>query len=265
MSWAILRATLRQRRWSMLWYSLGLMFYSWVMVWFWPQFGETGYVELLENMPPELIALLGSSAEDFGSLGGYFETEYLGLMWILIVSSAVILYSVKAVASEVVAGTLELTLAQPVSRASFILARIAGLIVVSTLLTVATFGTIQVFGPMYGIDLGARTFALLYGAGFLFILAVGGFALALSAGARDVGRPVAVAGGVLGAMWLAHMLAEVSEVAKWFEPFNLLKYWRPAEIINDRTVGAEVWWVLTGVVVTSLAVTFVRFMRRDVA
>ncbi len=265
MSWTVLAATLRQRRWSLLWYSLGLVFYSWVMVWFWPQFQGTEYVDIIERLPEELIALMGSSGADLGTLGGYFETEYLGLMWMLIVSSAVILYAMKAVAAEVSAGTMELVLAQPISRVRFIVTRVVGLVIVSAILTGATFAPIQLFGPRYDIELTGETFALLYGLGMLFVLSIGGISLALSAGAREAGRPTAIVGGALGGMWILHILAEVSDIAGWFEPFNLLKYWRPADIINDGAVAAEVWWVYGGVTVASIAVAIVRFVRRDVA
>ncbi len=235
------------------------------MVWFWPQFGDIGYDDLISSMPPELIALMGSSGADLGTLGGYFETEYLGLMWMLIVSSAVILYAMKAVAGEVSAGTMELTLAQPVSRMSLIVTRIAGLVVVSAALVVATIAPIQLLGPGYDIDISARAYALLYGVGMLFVLAVGGIALALSAGARESGKPTAIVGGLLGGMWIMHVLAEVSDLASWFEPLNLLKYWRPADIINEGAVTPEVWWVYAGVVAATFAIAVVRFVRRDVA
>jgi len=177
MSWTLLRATLHQRRASMLWFSVGLVFYSWLMVWFWPQIGGGQYAELVENMPPEMLALFGGNDISFASMGGYFQTEYLGLMWMVIVGCAIVMYGVGSLAGDIGRGTMELTLSQPISRLTVVLTRIAVLVVYVLILAAATFVPIQVFGPTYDVDLTATTFWLLFALGSLFMLALGGISM----------------------------------------------------------------------------------------
>jgi ABC-2 type transport system permease protein len=217
-------------------------------------------------MPPELIALFGNNALSPASLGGFFQLEYLGIMWILIAGSAVILYAIKSIASEAGAGTLELLMSQPLGRLTFVLTRVVGLVVYAAVIVAASFAPIMVFGPGYDIDLPVETYALLCGLGMLFALAIGGLAFMLSAFSRDGGRPAGIMGGLLGAMWIGDFLSQVSDVAEWFKPVNLVTYWQPGFIINDGALPTpDAWWVFSAVAVISLAVGVVAFLRRDIA
>lgn len=265
MSWTLFRATLHQRRTSIFWFSFGLVCYAWMMTWFWPQMGGDTYAGMLESLPPEFLALFGGTDVPFASLGGYFQVEYLGLMWILIVAAAVILFAGKAFSGEVAAGTMEFVLAQPISRARFAITRVVSLVGYCALLAAASFVPIQVFGPRYEIDLSAETFWTLCALGFVFMLAVGGIAMLLSAFARGTGLPGAVSAGLLVVMWVLDLIAGVSEFAEAFDPVNLVTYWQPGKIINGGAVPAEAWWVYAGVALVTLAASVVVFMRRDVA
>lgn len=265
MSWTVLRATLHQRRASIFWFCTSLVLYSWLMTWLWPQLGGEEYQRMIESLPPELLAIFGGTEVPFGSLGGYFQTEYLGLLWIAIVAAAVVLFAARAIAGEVGSGTLELVMAQPVSRLRFVVTRIVALVGYVVLLALSTFAPIQLFGPRYEVELSAGTFWTLCALAALFMLAVGGFAMLLSAIFRDAGKPGAIAAGVLVVMWLADLVSNVSEAAEVLDPINLVAYWQPGKIINGEAVPPAAWWVYAGVAVVSLAAAVVAFSRRDVA
>jgi ABC-2 type transport system permease protein len=264
MSWTLLRGTLHQRRTSMLWYSISLVAYSWLMTWFYPQIGGGQYADLIENMPPEMLALFGGTEIDFATLGGYFQTEYLGLMWILIVASALIIFAGKAFAGEIGAGTMEFVLAQPVSRVRFAITRVVALVVYIVVLAAASFASIAIVGPRYEIDLSAQTFWELSAFGALFMLAVGGFALLMSSLFRDSGRSGAISAGVLGTLWIADLVSNVSEAAEILDPINIVSYWQPGKIINGDAVAPEAWWIYGAIGVVSLVLSVVVFGRRDV-
>lgn len=265
MSWSILRATLRQRRTSIMWYTISLVAYSWLMVWFYPQIGGGQYADLIESMPPEMLAILGGTQVDFATLGGYFQTEYLGLMWMLIVASALIIFASKAFAGEISAGTMEFVLAQPVTRVRLALTRVVALVCYVLVLTAATFVPIAVFGPTYDIELGATTFWTLCAFGALFMLAVGGLALLLSSMLRDGGRAGGIAAGVMGVFWVADLVSNFSEAAEVLDPVNIVTYWQPGKIINGDAVASEAWWIYGVIGVVSLVAAVVVFSRRDVA
>jgi len=60
MSWTLLRGTLHQNRVSIFWFSFGLVLYSWMMTWFYPEIGGDQYAELVETMPVEVSRSSGA-------------------------------------------------------------------------------------------------------------------------------------------------------------------------------------------------------------
>lgn len=264
MSWALLRGTIHQRRSSMFWFCVSLVLYSWMMVWFWEQMGST-YSKMLENYPPELLALFGGTEVNFATLGGFFQIEYLGLMWMIIIASAVVIFAVRAFAGEIGGGTMELLLAQPISRTKVAVTRVVAFIGYAVLLNAATFVPIQFIGPTYGIDLDAGTFWSVFALGLLFTLAVGGFAMLLSSAFRDGGKPAAIASGTLLLFWIADMVANVSEAAEFFDPVNIVTYWQPGVIINGGEASPDAWWIYAAIALVTLAGAVFVFSRRDVA
>lgn len=264
MSWTLLRGTFHQRRTSIFWFSFSLVLYSWMMTWFWDQMGSE-LAKMVENYPPEVLAMFGGDEVSFATLGGFFQVEYLGLMWMIIIASAVVLFAAKAFSGEIGAGTMELLLAQPLSRASVAITRIVAFIGYALILNIATFVPIQIFGPGYGVDLGAETFLTIFALGMIFTLAVGGFAMLLSSMFRDSGKPTAIASGVLLAFWIADLIGNVSEAAEVFDPVNIVSYWQPGEIINGGTAPAEAWWLYGILALVTLVGSVLVFSRRDVA
>lgn len=264
MSWTLLRGTYHQRRTQIFWFCLSLVLYSWMMVWFWQQMGSS-YSQMLENYPKELLALFGGNEVSFATLGGFFQVEYLGLMWMIIIAAAVVLFANKAFSGEIGAGTMELLLAQPISRARVALTRVVGFIGYAVALNIATFVPIQLIGPAYDVDLSAGTFWTVFALGLLFTLGIGGFAMLLSSMFRDSGKPGAIAAGTLLVFWIADMVGNVSKVADAFDPVNLVSYWQPGKIINGGAAPAEAWWVYGLLAAVSLAGAVAIFARRDVA
>ncbi|MGV8083024.1 MAG: ABC transporter permease subunit [Coriobacteriia bacterium] len=265
MSWTLFKGTVHQHRMPMVWFSVGLVLYSWMMAWFHPQIGGGEYAQLVESLPPEMLAIFGGTEVPFASLGGYFQTYYLGLMWMLIVVSALVLFSVKAFSGEIAAGTMEFVLAQPISRIRFAVTRIVVLAGYAILLAAASFVPIQVLGPLYDIELSPETLWTLFAFGVLFMLAAGGLAMLLSSIFREGGKPVAITSGVLVLLWIADLLSGVSRIAEFFDPVNLVGYWQPGTIINGEAVPAEAWWLYAIVATVMLAGSVFVFSRRDVA
>lgn len=265
MSWTLIKASLRQRRWALLWYSLGLVVYSYFIVWFWPQMQKMDYDAILDQMPPELLAMFGDATQGIDTFGGFAQTEFLGIMWIFICGAAVIMYASKALAGDVDSQTMEVVLAQPVSRAKVVFSRAVGLKVFAAVLSLATFLPMQILGPSHEIDLPLKTYLLLYLFAFLFLLAIGFATYAISAIVRDAGRAGGIAAGILGVMWFGDFLSTVSDFAEKAKPINLISYWKPGQLINEGFLHTNAWWVYLGVAIVGFVVALIAFSRRDAA
>mgnify|MGYP001027529746 CR=1 FL=1 len=264
MSWTLLRGTLHQRRSSIFWFCISLVLYAWMTLWFWGEMGDA-LSKMMDSYPAEVLALFGGNEVSFASAGGFLQVEYLGLMWIIIIASAVVMFAGKALSGEIGSGTMELLLAQPLSRVSVAVTRVVAMIGYAVLLSLCTFAPIWILGPQYGIDLPGGSFLTLFGLGTLFALTIGGIAMVLSSIFRDSGKPAAITSGVLLMFWIADMVANVSEAAEFVDPVNIITYWQPGKVINGETMAVEAWWIYGLLAVVTLAGSIFVFSRRDVA
>lgn len=265
MSWTLVKAALRQRRWALLWYAVGLVVYSYFIVWFWPKMQKMDYTAILEQMPPELMAMFGDPSQMIDTFGGFAQTEFLGIMWIFICGAAIILYASKALAGDVDSHTMEVVLSQPVSRTTVVVSRAVGIVVFALVLSLATFLPMQILGPSHDIDLPFKTYLQLYAFSMLFLLAIGFSTYAFSALSRDAGRAAGIAAGILALMWFGDFLATASEFADALKPVNLISYWKPGQLINDGYLHTGAWWVYAGVAIVGFIIALVVFRRRDAA
>jgi len=264
-SWHLLKATLYQRRTALLWYSISLVSYSVMITWYFPTIVNSGLEELVDTLPPEIVAFFAGTNTSLFTLGGFLATEYLGFVWVLIMAAAGITFAVKSYSSEIGAGTMELLLAQPVSRRSLSITRAVALMIYLALLVVSTIWPIQLTAAAMDIAYDAGSLWLVGGVGLLLALAISGIAMLAASASRESGKPAGIVGGVLGAMWIFHFLAASAEWAEKLEVVNLFKYWDPATIIDKGTVAASAWFVLGGVALASLVASVFVFGRRDVA
>lgn len=264
MSWTLLRATFHQRRTAIFWYCTSLVLYAWMTLWFWGEMGSA-LSKMMDSYPAEVLALFGGNEVSFATAGGFLQVEFLGLMWIIIIASALIHFAVKAFSGEIGTGTMELIVAQPTSRVTVAVTRVVALVGYVVLLNLATFLPLLVFGPTYGVDIDAEAFLTLFALGSLFSLAIGGIGMLLSSMFRDGGKPTAIASAVLFTFWLADMIANVSEAAEFVDPVNIVTYWQPGTIINGGAAQSGSWWLYGAIAVVTLAGSVVVFSRRDVA
>lgn len=265
MTWTLFASTLHQRRKPLLWFVVGLASYSVMMAWYYPIMQSSGYQELIQEMPKEMIEFFAGSGADLTTFGGYIATEYLGFMWVLIIASAAILFATKSMSSEIASGTMELVLAQPVPRRTLVLVRLGAMLVYLVVLVAATILPLYAGGLMQDVGLDVGNLALLSGACLLFSIAIGAVSMAVSAASNDSGKPAGIVGGALATMWLLAFLAGSVTWAEKLNPINLFHYWQPAAIIDKGTTDAGMWWFYGALALVGAVAAVVVFSRRDVS
>jgi len=265
-NWTVFTSTLQLRRTSLAWYSIGLAAYGWMMVAFFPLIEQNlEYMKAIQDIFTEdLMAAFGGAGLDFATLGGFLGVEYLSLIWVFIVAAAVITFAAGALGGAVEDGTLEATLAQPVSRNQVAISRYAAMAVYAAALNLVTVLTLYLPGFLHDVDVPLDAMLLLFALGWVLTMAIGGFAYMLSALSSGAGRTIGISIGVLVAMWLADVLGNISDKAEWLKTLSLFHYWKPAAAIDDLSVSAESWFVFGVPAVLFFAVAVWGFRRRDV-
>jgi len=265
MTWTLFRSALYQRRTALLWFVVSLVSYSVLITWYFPLIEKVNYSALLESFPPEMIEAFAGSATDLGSFGGFIATEYLGLIWVLIVGAAAIAFACKSLSSEVGAGTMEVVLSQPVPRRKLVFVRWLAMVVYLALLVLATTVPIYLTAVWQDISVDTGNLVLVSGAELLLALAISGLALAIASVSSDSAKPASIVGGLLGVMWVLSFLAGNAKWAEALNPVNLFHYWDAAGMLNRGTVPSGMWFVYGVVALGGLVFALFAFGRRDVA
>lgn len=219
---------------------------------------------LMQSMPPLFQSFLASQL-----LGGFSKSGMLAFGWAHPIAQALgaalaITLGTQAIAGEAEAGTIELTLAQPISRRAYLAAQVLFALGSLLLLTAVGIAGTIVGERTYGLAPFAAGRLLRFGADFWWFQAAW-FALSLlfSSWGREGGRVALVAFLLAIVSYLVHVIGSMWSAWKPLVPWTLHAYFAPQEILVQGAGVGKPALVLGGVVLVSLAAAWLRFQRRD--
>ncbi|MGK5733420.1 ABC transporter permease subunit [Streptomyces sp. URMC 124] len=227
-------------------------------------FGASGW-----KLPDAFKAFSGSNgAVSIASYPGLLGAGLTHPFWIALQLTAVGSLAAAAVAADVEAGTIELLMSRPVSRARLLAERTAALVLVSLLLNAAATLAVAL-GVALVPDLSdAVPRSGVYAAGLLgfgFALCLTGPALAVSAAGRSRARVmgVTIALGAVGfAVNFVAMAWSKAAPLRYASPFH---YYTPGDALAHGTVPWGQFGVLAGVGAAGILLAFGLVARRDLA
>lgn len=262
---SVFARSLHEARRSFVWWTLGLVGYVGLIMAVWPSVRDNpALVKLHETYPEALRAFVSFGGEfDFSTAAGYLGAELFSLMVPLLLLVASIGGGARALAGEEEKGTLDLLLAQPVSRRRIALEKLAALclevIALGGVLWVALW--IGAGAASMGIS-GAHLLAGITSA-VLLALAYGAVAMLVGAAtghrapAIALSTALAVAAYLLnGLAPLVHFLHTIRSVSPWY-------HYTAGDPLRHGLAANSIVFVAI-LVVTSVLVAFV-FERRDLA
>ena len=263
MSVVMFRRALKDLRWTALWYALGLFLYGLMIMSFYPSIGKNTELmrQYLQSFPEGMLRAVGVT--DMGTLPGFIGGELLNLMWPLIALVFVIMTGAAVVAQEVERGTIELWLSVPDSRPRLLMGKLVALLVGIVALALATLAAVALGAVLVGETIGLRGLLAMTAVLLAFGAAVGGYAALFSAFASDRGKPAGLAAGLTLAMYLAWVLAGLSDRWSWLKRLSIFTAYKPQEALaRGQVPGLEVL-ILLAIAVVCGAAALVVFQRRD--
>lgn len=260
----LLAETLRERRRADLWWLVGIGASVAITVAFYPSVRDSaGLSDYAEELPESLRALFAGGELDLASATGYLNSQLYAMLAPLLLLIYGIGAGANAIAGEEDRGTLDLLLAQPVSRRSLVVQRFGALAVQIAVLAGAITLAVAIAAPLVDLEIG---FGALLAAGIanaLLALAFATFALALGCLRPRRGRAVGVAAGIAVIAW---MLDGFGRAIDWLEPWRPLSPYYQAIGTNPLRDGAQWghWAVLIGMVAALLVLAIRGLERRDI-
>ncbi len=257
--------TFYEHRRGLLWWAVGLLGYAAMIVGFYPAMDQMPDLnQMLEMAPKELMAAFVGELTDLTSPAGYLNSQiFFFLGPLLLIIFAVGLGS-AALAGEEERGTLDLLLANPVSRARVVAEKLAALIALTLGLAAALWLGLAVGAPLVKLEIAAGRLAEATLGTVLLALVFGVLALALGAAAGNRGLSLGVASALAVVTYLLNALAAV---VKGLKPYRVLSPFYYATGADPLTNGLN--WnhmaVLAALIAVFAAAAWVSFQRRDLA
>ncbi len=254
------RALFEQRRGLIGWVT-GMVFFCLVMLAMYPTIhANESFSKLIEAYPEALRKLFDIS--DYTTGPGYLRTEVFSFMAPLLITIYAVLQGSDLLAGEEERRTIDLLLANPVSRRRVAVQKWCALATGVAVLSVVLELFLGLIGPAFMLHLGWRVLSAEVLGSALFALFAGtlSFAWGAAPGARGSARGIAAAVAV--AMYLLSALALLVSA---LQPFEKASLWFHALGGDPLTTGFHYGHlaVVGLAIVLLLAVAVVLFDRRD--
>jgi ABC-2 type transport system permease protein len=258
--------SLRDIRRGFLWWSLGLIGFVALIVSVYPTVhSNPGLNKLAKDYPEALQAFIAfGGAVDYSTAAGYLGIELFSLMVPLLLLVAAIGTGAGTIAGEEERGTLELLLANPVSRTKVVLEKTVALAVEVAGLGVVLWLALCVGARAADMDISAGHLAAATLSAVLLALAYGAIAILLGAATGRRALAIGVTAAAAVAAYLVNGLAPLVhalEVPQKFSPF----YHYAAGDPLRHGISLSHLAVLVAIAVVAAALAPRLFSRRDLA
>ncbi|GGI07674.1 ABC transporter permease subunit [Egicoccus halophilus] len=258
---AVLRGVLRDRRRSLLLWSVALAAITAVYVSFYPAMGEGADLDVfVENLPEGLVSALGY--DQIGTSGGYLGSTVFGILGPALLLVFAIGWGARTLAGAEEDGTLELELTSPVSRTQVYLERLAALWLGVLLLAAVVFAT--TVGLIAVLDMELATVNVLAGSvGLLLLgLALGTLAVAVGAATGRRGIALGTAAGVAVLAFVADAIGPMVDGLGWLTAVSPWSWYLGEDPLVEGFDGVGLSLLAALAVVAALA-GLVRYRHRD--
>jgi len=226
------------------------------------------YLSYIASLPEAMRAAFGLGNIDVNSLTFNADTfvavEFL-MFWPLVVCFYAIFAGVS-LSREVERGTLDLLLAQPVSRTRVLLSRYANVLVGILLITAASWLGIAVGAPLAGVSINPGYQALALLQGLLLVAAISSYTLLTSVIFLEPRKALAASGVITAGMYILNFIVPLlSHSFSWLANVSFFHHYNGVQIVRS---GALDWTAVIIFAVTFLvcsAASIIIFRRRDLS
>jgi ABC-2 type transport system permease protein len=265
MALLIAERALRDRRRGLIGWALGIGAYVGLMTTMFSVVHGSEVQQAIRSYPKELKAFFGGSgAFDLSTGAGYLNIELFSLVVPALLVVVAIGYGARTIAGEQQAGTLELVLANPVTRRRVLLEKVVGLVATLGALAAVVAVIVVVVGAL--VDLGVTAGHVVAACLGALLVALFSGLVAIFVGAATGRRSVAI--GVATVVFAAsYLIVGLAGLVSWLEPLRIISPLYHANGTEPLVHGLPVgnYLTLIGMSVAVLLATVMVFERHDLA
>lgn len=257
---------LLDRKWTILAFSAIGVFFAWVYVASYPsvQATQASVSDFVKSLPPSLNKAFGLDAGTFNTFEGLVAGKQFSLFWPILMTSLLGGLAANFVAGDIEKGTIELALAQPISRMKIFGARLAAGIAADffyVVLSVLSYIPIAAFA---GIPFKSGSFILLSVIGFILGLAVFSMGMFFSSLTSEKGTALWLTVGTFLFMYIFYLAALLDTNLDKLKYVSFFYYYDYNHVLTATKVVAAAWPVLLGSFVIFVTSGIFWFNKRDI-
>ncbi|MDE3082560.1 MAG: ABC transporter permease subunit [Acidobacteriota bacterium] len=260
---SIFGRALREERRALIGWAIGVVAFCLVMLSIFPTIhGNVNFSKLLDAYPEALRKMF--QVEDYTTGPGYLRAEVFSFVAPLLLTLFAVLWGSDLTAGEEERRTIDLLLANPVSRRRFVGEKWLALIVGTAILAAALEIALGVIGPLFKLHVAWSSLTAEVLGSWLFAAAFGTLALSLGAatGRRGLAR------GITTTLALAsYLLSTLSNLVSWLRPARNLSLWQHTLGVDPLGTGFHLDRIALVIAVTLVFAggALWAFDRRDLA
>lgn len=242
--------------------------FVWMMVAVFPSFSGKAeqMTKAFENYPDAMLKAFNIEMDSFlTSLEGFLAGENFSIMWPIILIVLALAFASSTIAGEIDRGTIEILLAQPISRIKIFLSKyFAGLIMLLIFVFASVFSAVPL-ALLYNVDFNLQSYLAISILGTLFGFSILGISIMFSSIFSEGGKASSAVGGILILMYALNIIAAFKESLGNLKYFSFFYYFdhNAAMLHNQIDAAAAIVFLSVGIVCASIGA--VAFVKRDIA
>lgn len=261
----LLRYQLRSKRRSLIYFSIGLFVYGFMITSIYPTIsGMQAFSDYWDQFPQGIKNLFGGSEINILKPEGFMAMEYYQMILVIILSAFVMGFTAFCVAKARENGTIELILTQPLERWKYALSSFASFVLALTGLCTVAVATVILVSPIFGVDISyagqLKELVLL----LLLLLALGGISFFASCVLNSPGQVYAAGFTVLAVSYLVNYLANNWTFFRIFNHAFLYSYYEPYKVMTTPGFPWSSMVYYLAISIAFVALSLVALQRRDI-
>ena len=268
---ALIKRTIFVRRKSLLIYIIISALLVWMFVVFFPSMHQQAeeLSKAFANYPESFLKAFGFDRGTIGNIlfniESFLAIEHYSIMWPIIVLVLTVSLGSSFLSGEVDEGTIEILLAQPLSRSKIYFSKyIAGFLIISIFVLASVFSVIP-FALLHDVDINLKSHLMVAGIGLLFSLAIFSVSMMFSSMFSDKGKSTSISAGIMLGMYALNLFSSLKESAENLRYVSFFYYFDFQAAMLDHKIALLNVCVFLGVILICSIVGMVVFVKRDFA
>jgi len=264
---SIIKRTISDRKTVILIYVIVALAFLLMYVSMFPSFADQTeqWDQMMKTIPEGMMKAFNLEDYSFARLENFLSGELYSITWPLLLIILAVSTAGAAIASEIEKGTIEIILAQPITRIKFYLSRyIAGLMVIFAFITITIYPAIPM-AKIFDISITPVNYSTLALSAFLFGMTVFSIGYALSAVFSDRGKVYFLTAGLMVLMYVLNIVALLKESFSDLKYLSFFHYFDPVDNLVRNQIDEFGVIVFVATTVIAFTIGMIVYNKRDIA